>query len=462
MPREIEEGLSSLSSEASRKRLGKGLEKILALLTKRDTEVPEACDRLLELVDTVVELETPEEEPWPSPPNEAAFCGPLGELAKLIEPHSEADPVAILAQGLVAFGSAVGPGPYFRVEADRHHANEFLLIVGKTARGRKGTSRGHVMARMKEVDPEWFEHCIKTGLASGEGLIHALREEAASSSPKDKRLLVEESEFARVLAAGAREGNILTSVLRQAWDSQTLSNLTKRDPLEARGCHISVNAHVTEAELLRLMQNVDALNGYLNRFFFLRVRRTKLLPLPSRIPEEPLLAITNALRESLEKVRSLGEIRFTTEAEAEWVRVYPEISRDDRQGLLDPLAARAEPHVLRLSLLYALSCGSGEIAIEHLRAGLALWDYAERSLEGLFGDRLEDPLADKVLAHLRAAGHSGMNREQLHRKLGNRTKGAALRRALDLLEKQRLIRVDTAGKGARYVARPRRSTKREG
>jgi hypothetical protein len=48
---------------------------------------------------------------WPQPPSDTVYHGPLGELVHLIEPHTEADPLAVLTQLLVAFGNAVGRTP---------------------------------------------------------------------------------------------------------------------------------------------------------------------------------------------------------------------------------------------------------------------------------------------------------------------------------------------------------------
>ena len=84
-----------------------------------------------------------EAPPWPAPLDRAALRGPLGDLVRVIEPHTEADPAAILFQALVAFGSVVGRGPHYRVEATEHHGNEFLVLVGETAKGRK-SKRGAI------------------------------------------------------------------------------------------------------------------------------------------------------------------------------------------------------------------------------------------------------------------------------------------------------------------------------
>ena len=56
------------------------------------------------------------------------------------EPQTEACPEVLLLSFLTAFGSAVGRGPYFRVEDDQHGPNLFVSVVGNTSKGRKGTS----------------------------------------------------------------------------------------------------------------------------------------------------------------------------------------------------------------------------------------------------------------------------------------------------------------------------------
>src|SRR5262249_55134185 len=153
----------------------------------------------------------------------------------VLGPHTEADPVAILAQGLVMFGSIIGRGCHYRVEGDRHYGNLFACLVGRTSKGRKGTSYGRVLAALKPLDETWVQ---AAGLSSGEGLISAIRDpdtdtagETGKNKPDpgvaDKRLLVVESEYASVLRVIAREGNTLSAVIRQAWDTGTLRTLTK-------------------------------------------------------------------------------------------------------------------------------------------------------------------------------------------------------------------------------------------
>ena len=114
------------------------------------------------------------DETWPEM-DEAAYYGLAGDVVRIIEPDSESDPVAILAQYLCTFGNIVGNTPYFLIESDRHTANLFEALVGVSAKGRKGTSGSRVRAVAKIADQNWFMERSASGLSSGEGLIYAVR-----------------------------------------------------------------------------------------------------------------------------------------------------------------------------------------------------------------------------------------------------------------------------------------------
>lgn len=166
-------------------------------------------------------LTLPAEAQWPTLGAEALH-GLAGEIVRLISPHTEADDAAILYQTLAVFGTAVGRRPHYLVESDRHHANLFIAIVGNTAKGRKGTSWGRVRRLMEIADPTLSER-LESGLSSGEGLIWAVRDSSEDhDGAQDKRLLVMESELASPLKVMAREGNTLSAVVRNAWDTGTL------------------------------------------------------------------------------------------------------------------------------------------------------------------------------------------------------------------------------------------------
>ena len=73
---------------------------------------------------------------WPQM-DAAALHGVAGDMVRTIEPHSEADPVAILLQMLVFAGNVIGRLPFYQIESDQHHANLFAVLVGASAKARK-------------------------------------------------------------------------------------------------------------------------------------------------------------------------------------------------------------------------------------------------------------------------------------------------------------------------------------
>lgn len=48
---------------------------------------------------------------------------------------------------LVAFGIVYGRGAQYQVEADLHYPNEFCILIGPSAKGRKGSSWGTSVVR---------------------------------------------------------------------------------------------------------------------------------------------------------------------------------------------------------------------------------------------------------------------------------------------------------------------------
>ena len=115
---------------------------------------------------------------WPEPPDPAVWRGMAGAIAETIAPHTEADPLAVLAQLLVGAGAIVGRGAWMAVEATRHYPNEFVVLVGDSAKARKGSSWDHVERVLHRADSS-FASRVRTGLSTGEGLIWAARDPKA-------------------------------------------------------------------------------------------------------------------------------------------------------------------------------------------------------------------------------------------------------------------------------------------
>jgi hypothetical protein len=351
-----------------------------------------------------------------------ALYGLAGRIVETIDPFTEAAPVATLVHVLTALGNLIGPGPHARVQHDAHPGRLNVALVGRTAKGRKGLAWSTPRYLLGHVDAEWAQRRIKTGLSSGEGLIHNVRDPRYEKQPvkdkgrvvaheevlvddgePDKRLLVIEPELAVTLRVMAREANTLSGIIRQAWDSGDLSTLTKNNPTRATGAHISIIGHVTDEEVRRYLTETERANGFANRFLWVFVRRSKALPEGDPVPDARLTPLVDELRRAVAFAATVGEIRRDPEARELWGAVYPALS-EGHPGLVGAILNRAEAQVLRLSVLYAVLDCLPQIQPVHLKAALALWDYAEASARRIFGDRLGDPVADRILGALRARG----------------------------------------------------------
>jgi hypothetical protein len=394
-------------------------------------------------------LTLPPPSGWPDPPRPAAYQGLAGAVVETLAPHTEADPVAILAQLLVAAGTTVGRGAHATVEATRHHPNEFLVLVGDSAKARKGSSWEHVARVMGRAFPGFAARC-STGLSSGEGLIWAMRDpDGSDPGAKDTRLLVIEPEFATVLKATLRDVNTLSPVLRSAWDGRPLALLTRTAPARASTPHLSVIGHITGVELAHHVNGLEVANGLLNRFLFIACRRVRLLPEgghPDPLAQTDLPA---RLAAHLAAAAGRGRMRFSDPARAAWWDAYRRLA-EPADGVVGGLLARAEAHLLRLALLYALVDGSATIGLSHLDAALALWDYAAASVAWIFGDLTGDPLADTIHTAL-TSYPQGLTRTDIRDLLGRNRPATAIDVALATLARtgratsQRLL---TAGRPA--------------
>jgi hypothetical protein len=376
---------------------------------------------------------------WPAPPKAAVYHELPGEIVSTIAPHTESDPVAILTQLLVSFGAAVGRDAWFQVEATRHHGNEYMCLVGDSARARKGSSWDHVRRLITTVDPT-LQPRILTGLSSGEGVIWAVRDPSGQDpGHSDQRLLVIEPEFASALKASSREMSTLSPTLRSGWDGRPLAILTRTSPARASTAHIAIIGHITQHELRRHTTSLELANGYMNRVLLICCRRQRLLPEGG--DPDPLhgTGLDRLLAAALKQARTAGNVRLGPGARELWHHAYRTLAAEPADQIVAQITARAEAHVIRLALIYALADGQREIAATHLTAALALQDYAARSAAWALNGATGHPLAEQIHAAL-VAHPDGLTRSQISQNLNHNQPVGEIDHALHALH--------TAGRAA--------------
>lgn len=399
---------------------------------------------------------------WPRPLGDAAYHGLAGDIVEIVLPETEADPANLLISFLVAFGNSIGRNAHIELDAALHYANEFAVIVGPTAMSRKGSGLNQVkrvFTRAEETSNrnETWTDCIKQGLSTGEGLITHFAPHAAPDGdddddghkpepiPVDPRLMVVESELARLLIVMNRPDNILSTTIRQAWEVGELSVMTRKNPLDVKGVHVSIIGHITTEELRKHLAAVDRANGFANRFMFAMVKRSKELPFGGEaIDYGDILPTLGAAQRY---ARGVGLMRRAGNFNEIWPKHYTRLTAD-RAGMFGAITSRGASHVMRLAMIYALLDKTKLIRDVHLKAALEVWRYCEDSVRYIFGTNLGDDTADTILIALRRS-EGGLTRTEISKVCSHNKAGTEITRALSVLEREGLAECETAKKGRR-------------
>src|SRR5262245_12374199 len=377
--------------------------------------------------------------------DEAAYHGLAGDVVKTIAPHTESDPVALLLHYLVSFGNVVGRVPYYFIEGAEHYLVLYALLAGPTAKGRKGTAAQRIRPIFDVADNNWAYNNVTSGISSGEGILHAIRDDIYGTDKKtgmqvlteagvdDKRLLLDESEFSAALDSMQREGNVVSRIVRDAWDCpRVLRTLTKHNPTKVTKPHLSILGQITIDELQRKLDQGAMMSGFANRFLYACTRRRQLLPHGGWLDPNEETRLGNATLAAVSAAQKLTRITMTPAARALWSAIYPKLTADV-PGLLGAATARGDAQTLRLSMVYALLDKAPQIDVAHIKAALALWNYCEASARYIFGDYTGDVLADGILRALRNAGTTGMSRTDINNHFGGHVTTPKIQAALGKL-----------------------------
>ena len=246
------------------------------------------------------------EMPWPKLERPGpAYVGLAKKVVDAIEPRSESDPAALLMTFLAEFGNALGDKVYGRAESDFHPGRINVLLVGRTARARKGLAQNNTLKVMEEADDHWHQahqlHALSTPEGLGRWLTH--RRKQCTGKPfcsVPMRAMVTIIEFSALLRISSRQGNPLSEGIRSLWDGGILQVPTKKAPVFINGAHVSIIGHITAEELTKRITDTDMASGFANRFLFSCVERSKKIPNSKPLDLE---AIGEEVGEALRKAR---------------------------------------------------------------------------------------------------------------------------------------------------------------
>jgi hypothetical protein len=427
-----------------------------------------------------------------------AYPGVLAQAVALACENTEAVPASVAGAMLASFAARFGRALYFDVGDQRLSLNVYLLAVGPTGKGRKGTSDALPDRVWEHVDGDIrsfkFEDFLGQdmylrldapvrmhGVASGEGIIDKIKDRYHEITGEpvltDKRLLIKLPEFAQVLTVAARDGNTLSEVLRNGFDGLTLETGAKRTPIAATRPHVCLAGHITATEYVNKASQVDAANGLLNRFVTYYSVRSKIVPHPTRTPDAQVRELATRVtqnvfalfdgtgREVTIDTRHAVRIRLDKAAHALWSAEYPRLTtRRYSTETVGNLMQRAESNALRMAALVAAINGSAVITPQYLKAGIAWVEHAADVAEHVFSSfkarlaaKRKHDLADTILRHLRDLGGKDVPLKDLtyalkqrHVKASTQDRMAALQVLANGAPPQ--VRIATApGKGTKPV-----------
>ncbi len=352
------------------------------------------------------EVDTPDNHRNAPRPSPDCLHGLIGDVARAGSATTEANPFAIAANFIVFMGCAVGRGPFMSVGNTWHHARQFALHVGRSGRGRKGDATSlvsRIERALRGMNADATPQVHRGGLSSREGLVYLIHDGYTEGKNEvdaivDKRLMVIESEFANILMQSKRDGNTLSSALRDCWDGVSMKPATKSSRLWATDPHVSLAAAITPGELHSLMASRELTNGFANRFMMFWAEKTKSLAFPVATPQTEVDALAGRVLEVLEFCNATRwvdkdtmRVSLSPDARKRYEGLYHTELNDNSAGeRITALIERRAPMLLRLAMLFALCDLTDEVQLVHINAALAWVRYSVDSVKFIFASAADE------------------------------------------------------------------------
>ncbi len=352
------------------------------------------------------EVDTPDNHRNAPRPSPDCLHGLIGDVARAGSVSTEANPFAIAANFIAFMGCAVGRGPFMSVGNTWHHARLFTLHIGRSGRGRKGDATSlvsRIERALRGLNADATPQVHRGGLSSREGLVYLIHDGYTEGKNEvaaifDKRLMVIESEFANILMQSKRDGNTLSSALRDCWDGVSLKPATKTSRLWATDPHICLAAAITPGELHSLMASRELTNGFANRFMMFWAEKTKSLAFPVATPQTEVDALAVRVLAVLEFCNATRwvdkdtmRVSLSTDARKRYEELYHKELNDNSAGeRITALIERRAPMLLRLAMLFALCDLTDEVQLVHINAGLAWVRYSVDSVKFIFASAVDE------------------------------------------------------------------------
>lgn len=351
---------------------------------------------------------------FPDDPAEVAFEGVAGLVADNLAYYSTASRTGLLMATLTFWGGLFGD--HFDLY-ERQPTNIFAVLVGDTARARKGTATRNVWSAFQRaldgtgasLNP--LDRYQWGGLASGQALLRQMQD-----AGEVKRGVSIEEEFETVLrgARSTRDYNsILNTIINKAWDGRMILHQTASKTNSYRvepPYNVGILGNITREVLRSLLPPEMITGGFANRLLWVPVRGADKVVDPTRpvaLEGEVAKLISEARDFRLDTAYKTPI--FTTPA-GDLVQSYYDFL-ETAGGAYAKFTPRLHVMAARLAMVHALLDMSPSVGVEHIERGIALTEYCRSSLLWTFSDETGDDRVDGLVDLLRAKPEGLTQRE---------------------------------------------------
>lgn len=333
-----------------------------------------------------------------------SFSGLLADIAKEVTFETEIAPISVYAILIVLLGNYIGLRAKFKHVSSDLQTNLFLILIGLTKNGKKGAAQSaaeKVFKLVLDENDDWLK-CIKKGVKTAEAIVSCITDEQFGEEKnvksnqyekiiicegvRDKRLMIVETEFSKVLREASKAGSQMSETYRQSYDGGALSMITKTSPRSTSNSHISTTGHITPSELVFVRRKEDDFNGFGNRFLHIySTESDRPISFP-RMYEQWDLSIINKLKNIINWVNEDNDLdmKFSAAAKQVWEEFYIKHHNLRISEMVDSLNARNDTHVLKIAMILAIADCSVEIDSVHLNRAIDLINYSRKTIEYVY------------------------------------------------------------------------------
>lgn len=318
---------------------------------------------------------------------DAMAYGVIGKAVKEAMPHTEADPVGVMAQVLSMYSAAINGAV---VPPNERPITVWTVLVGPSTVGRKGFAYDTAERILTDTLEDFMSAKQRGGVTSGAALINTLFESfnddlATEASDDGGRVFIVDAEWPDTLQAQARDPRYATA-FRNAWDGKRVVNTTKgKDGKRVEESVISprlgYTAHIQPGLWHKYISSTAALGGTYNRLLPLSVRYSKVLddddPLPKLNPSAALVSAFKWARAERRKLTyAPAALKYKNALKREYLEILDQMPEE-----LSCYVERSVEQIIRVASVLTAANKSTTITLAAMKAARAFVEYSIQSVK---------------------------------------------------------------------------------